>query len=398
MKESSGLPSPRARCVWGRGRHLHRSLPAYASTHLQRRGGRAMQPMIGKSITYLAVSLAIFVFSPAHAFELTVETDTDRVGCDVGAGARNFPVPGPGVGYLTSAFVCANECGLDPSCQAWNYDPTTGTPEGHRCFLKNCAPDAISSPGKVGGVKLPFVIMSPGENKIDRPGNDYRNFAAPNQSVCSSACGSEPICQAWNYDFSSGLPGTCWLKSSVPPARSSDKVVGGVKFHPPATFTFEQVTDRRGCDYSNFPVPGQIAYPDFAPAIVCSNECGLDPICQAWNYDTTQGNPGAHLCFLKNCVPPTTPSQGNTSGVKGPPSTMGFEEVNVDRVGEDYRNFTAANDVVCSEACALDPICQAYNWDYRSGFPGTCWLKSSVPFPQSSDRVVGGVKFHPAVE
>src|SRR6476619_7031443 len=116
MKESSGLPSPRARCVWGRGRHLHRSLPAVASTHLQRRGERAMQPMIGKSIT-LAVSLVIFLFSPAHAFEITVENDTDRVGCDY----RNFPVPGPGVAYLASGFVCANVCGLDPSCQAWNY-------------------------------------------------------------------------------------------------------------------------------------------------------------------------------------------------------------------------------------------------------------------------------------
>jgi hypothetical protein len=309
-----------------------------------------MQPMIGKSITYLAVSLVIFVVSPAHAFEITVENDTDRVGCDY----RNFPVPGPGVAYIVSGYVCGNECGLDPRCQAWNYDPTTGTPRAHLCFLKNCVPDAISSPGKVGGVKLPFVTMSPGENKIDRSGNDYRNFTAPNESVCSDACGSEPICQAWNYDFSSGLPGMCWLKSSVPPAQSSDKVVGGVKFHPPVTFTLEQGTDRRGCDYRNFPVPGEIAYPDFTPAIVCGNECGLDPRCQAWNYDTTTGKLGAHLCFLKNCVPgPTTPSQGNTSGVKRPPSTMGFEEFNVDRAGLDYRNFTATNEDICSHACAL---------------------------------------------
>jgi hypothetical protein len=62
-----------------------------------------------KRIICLAVSLMIFVFSPAHAFSLIVETDTDRPGCDYG----NFVVPGAN---SASTFypVCENACGLDP--------------------------------------------------------------------------------------------------------------------------------------------------------------------------------------------------------------------------------------------------------------------------------------------
>jgi hypothetical protein len=76
-----------------------------------------------KRIICLAVSLMIFVFSPAHAFSLIVETDTDRPGCDYG----NFVVPGAN---SASTFypVRENACGLDPSCQAWNLDPRSGVP------------------------------------------------------------------------------------------------------------------------------------------------------------------------------------------------------------------------------------------------------------------------------
>jgi len=75
-----------------------------------------------RCIICLAMSLMMFVFSPAHAFTLTVEIDMDRPGCDY----RNFAVPD---NYL----VCKDACGLDSSCQAWNFDPRSGTP---MCFLK----------------------------------------------------------------------------------------------------------------------------------------------------------------------------------------------------------------------------------------------------------------------
>jgi hypothetical protein len=43
-----------------------------------------------RSIICLAVSIMIFVFSPAHGFTLFPEVNTDRPGCDF----KNFVVPG----------------------------------------------------------------------------------------------------------------------------------------------------------------------------------------------------------------------------------------------------------------------------------------------------------------
>jgi hypothetical protein len=79
-----------------------------------------------------------------------------------------------------------NECGLDPICQAWNYDPESGAPSGHRCLLKNCAHDPTTSQGKVGGVKFPFT-MSTFESNIDRAGGDFKNFTALTEVSCSNA-------------------------------------------------------------------------------------------------------------------------------------------------------------------------------------------------------------------
>src|SRR5215813_3125076 len=118
-----------------------------------------------KRIICLAVSLMIFVFSPAHAFTLTPEFDTNRPGCDY----RNFAVPGANFGSAYS--VCMNACGLDSSCQAWNFNSRSGTPT---CFLKNCAPNPTAANGTVGGVKLP-ATMSGFEGGFDRVGCDYRS-------------------------------------------------------------------------------------------------------------------------------------------------------------------------------------------------------------------------------
>jgi hypothetical protein len=87
-----------------------------------------------KRIIRLAVSLMIFFFSPAHAFTLTFENNTDRTGCDY----KNFAVPRANFPYA----ACMNACGLDSTCQAWNFDPTSGTP---LCFLKKLCPSTKSA-------------------------------------------------------------------------------------------------------------------------------------------------------------------------------------------------------------------------------------------------------------
>jgi hypothetical protein len=84
-----------------------------------------------KRIIWLAVSLVIFIFSPAHAFTLTpAQSAEDLPGCDY----KNFVLPG---GNNTPNYVlydvCMDACGLDSSCQAWNFDPRSGKPT---CFLK----------------------------------------------------------------------------------------------------------------------------------------------------------------------------------------------------------------------------------------------------------------------
>ena len=88
---------------------------------------------------FLALSLIIFVFSPARAATMSQrERETDRPGCDT----QNFIMPS------SDPTICENTCGADPNCSAWNLD--TG-----RCYLKNCAPPAVAPrAGQITGVKV----------------------------------------------------------------------------------------------------------------------------------------------------------------------------------------------------------------------------------------------------
>jgi hypothetical protein len=103
-----------------------------------------------------------------------------------------------------------------------------------------CAPTARN--GTTGGVKLQ-ATMSGAEIEIDRPGCDYQNFPAVNQTthaidsqVCLFSCAEDNRCQAWNFDPRAGSKGTCFLKNCVPPpiVPVSTGVESGVKFAPPS--------------------------------------------------------------------------------------------------------------------------------------------------------------------
>jgi PAN domain len=188
-----------------------------------------------KRIIYAAVSIMIFVFSPAHALTLLAEQNIDRVGCDF----RSFVVPGAnGVQFSP---VCKNACGLDQNCMSWNFDPRSGK---NMCFLKmNFCPPTVSF-GTVGGLKL-TATMSDMEPEIDRPGCDFSSFPAKNPllaagadpKVCMITCAEDNRCAAWNFDPGVGT-GTCFLKSCAgsPPApvAAPPGMMSGVKFDPPA--------------------------------------------------------------------------------------------------------------------------------------------------------------------
>ena len=183
-----------------------------------------------KRIICLAAGIMIFVFFPAHAFTLLDEDGVDRPGCDF----KSFVVPGNvGNSFSQVSKVCKNACGLDPNCQAWNFDARSGT---GTCFLKNIICGAVISGSTDGGIKLP-ATMSEREMQVDRVGCDFSIFPATNpithgvdDYICNRTCAQESRCQAWNFDPRVGT-GACFLKDCVPaPSVSGSGVISGVKF------------------------------------------------------------------------------------------------------------------------------------------------------------------------
>src|SRR5260370_28547023 len=74
------------------------------------------------------------------------------------------------------------------------------------------------------------------EPDTNRPGQDYKSFdlTEGNPELCRKACADDRNCKAFTY-VKPGVRGsraTCWLKSGVPVASTSDCCVSGVK---PAT-------------------------------------------------------------------------------------------------------------------------------------------------------------------
>jgi hypothetical protein len=162
------------------------------------------------------------------------------------------------------------------------------------------------------------------EASIDRVGCDFKNFVSPRNSssssqldtdvqVCINACGADSNCQAWNLDRRSGTS-MCFLKNCVPQKSISVGVFGGVKF--PFTMSNVEISvDRPGCDYVIFAVTDRDARVCASNNGLCgcSNACGFDSTCQAWNVYFRTATP---KCFLKSCAPLPTSSVGNLSGVK----------------------------------------------------------------------------------
>ena len=71
-------------------------------------------------------------------------------------------------------------------------------------------------------------------------------------------------------------------------------------------------------------------------------------------------------------------------------------ELNMDRAGQDYRDFdlNEARVDLCRDACANDSGCRAFTY-VRPSYQGAnarCWLKSGIPKAAANDCCISGVK------
>jgi hypothetical protein len=145
----------------------------------------------------------------------------------------------PGFDYdnfsASSAFVCRNTCGGDSRCQAWTWvKPGVNWPAVH-CWLKNKLPALVKNDCCNSGSRehISQRDLRP-EDRIDRAGSDYQNFAADSWKTCEAACANDWTCAAWTYARRGlqGPRGHCWLKNGVPHPGDNENTVSGVKFKP----------------------------------------------------------------------------------------------------------------------------------------------------------------------
>jgi hypothetical protein len=154
-----------------------------------------------------------------------VEDNVDRPGGDY----SNFDVAKPAPGTVGGPVdLCRMACEGDLRCKAWTFVREGVQGPSPRCWLKTAIPAARASQCCISGVPRRSI-----EANVDRPGGDYRHFdlAAADPNLCRQACDQEGECQAWTL-VNPGVQGPsakCWLKRSVPDARSSGCCTSGVK-------------------------------------------------------------------------------------------------------------------------------------------------------------------------
>lgn len=153
-----------------------------------------------------------------------------------------FAVPGtnlPGKDYdhfdAPSAFVCRNSCGGDPRCQAYTWvKPGIQGPRG-QCWLKHSEPNIVKDACCDSGPRR-FISARDlkAEDKINRPGLDFKNFNTDSWKQCEAACAQNEICSSWSYvrPGVQGPTGRCWLKNRVARPVADANVISGVKFRP----------------------------------------------------------------------------------------------------------------------------------------------------------------------
>ena len=132
----------------------------------------------------------------------------------------------------------------------------------------------------------------------------------------------------------------------------------------------------------------------------CKAACDSDAPCKAWTLVTPTEPGGMGYCWLKDSIPQEISEDCCISGLKGASggsrASQHQFEMNVNRVGEDYRDYAPAKDdpALCAQACAKESRCRAWTWVKNKHEPptGHCWLKEAVPDPGQDDCCVSGVK------
>ncbi|HEX3619767.1 MAG TPA: PAN domain-containing protein [Candidatus Udaeobacter sp.] len=136
-----------------------------------------------------------------------------------------------------SAFVCRNTCGGEADCQAYTWvKPGFQGPRG-QCWLKNREPNIVKD-ACCDSAPRRFISARDlrAEDKINRPGSDFKNFDTDSWKTCEAACAQNEICSSWTYVRRGvqGPSGRCWLKNRVARPVSDPNMVSGVKFKAPA--------------------------------------------------------------------------------------------------------------------------------------------------------------------
>jgi PAN domain len=150
--------------------------------------------------------------------------------------------------------------------------------------------------------------------------------------------------------------------------------------------------DRPGSDYHSWPVPS-------GDPAECALGCERDRRCRAWSFNYPTDPAGGAVCWLKSAVPARIQNSCCVSGVRGAgviEPRNSAEEISIDRLGGDYRNFDIKGgdgDDACKTACVGDNKCRA--WTYaRAGYIGKeahCFLKKDIKPPRRKAGFTSGV-------
>ena len=137
-----------------------------------------------------------------------------------------------------SAFVCRHTCGGESDCRAYTWvKPGFQGPSG-RCYLKSTVPDIVKNPC-CDSAPRGFISKRDlqAEDKIDRPGLDFKNFDTASWNTCETACAEDNICRSWTYVRRAAQrpTGHCWLKRGVARPVPNASTVSGVKFRQPSS-------------------------------------------------------------------------------------------------------------------------------------------------------------------
>jgi hypothetical protein len=254
--------------------------------------------------------------------------------------------PGFDISNFNSGTVqgCMTRCNRTDGCAAFTFVTAT-----QQCFLKRAVAAAVPNAGVISG-------FPNRHNNYDRPGSDITSFLSASDDTCEAEAARDASTKSWTF-----FNGRCFLKGSVPAISDSCSgcVSGDIRGQEPST-------DRPGSDVASFII-------DRGNPKLCSFECAKRDDCRSWTWvDDSVRQFGT--CFLKNVVAPAVASNSRiTSGVR-----RGLE-INIDRPGNDIRNFTLARPLpeLCQAACAQEPngACKAWTMEMS----GRCWLKNAVP-------------------